>query len=1359
MRFRAIPVGRAAMQRRKVWWVATALIFFVSGVVSWAQERPGQSHAIPEVDEGRDRSAVRILTQAAVPEYVSSGVADGVQDTTTITAEIAIVRHTAGNPVGASRSRFVTANSRATERSPELHSLSRAERETSPVTRVAFEIVLLDDAGAPVASVGQTTEIVPPFEIVDLPFGDRLAPFVRTTVSADWSGGSGRNASGPLVPDGVYTYRLTATAVEIKMAPDGTSSERAIGFASSGGIVTMDNEPPTVEPLFSPGPNVNGWNRTDVAVEFTCDDSLSGVIHCTPRLMFVDEGGGQVVLGSATDRAGNVGTVEGVVNIDKTAPDVDSVAEPAANGNGWNNTDVVVSFDAIDLLSGVAQVADPVLVVDEGKLQQVTGVATDLAGNVGSHTAEVSIDKTEPFFSEFMPQPCPATTEEIRPVIMACFDDELSGVDLTTVTLSVDAIDQTGQALIEGRCIGLSPTIDFPSGEHQSSIEARDLAGNLGMGSWCFDVAASASPLDVTIDQPLEGLLTNGTFVDVSGQVTASGSSLASVKVNGVPAVLTGSMFFAEGVVLREGINLLTATAESVSGRVGAATVSVTRDTAPPRLVITAPRADGQLATTTVDVAGEINDTVVGTVNATEVEVTVNGVPAAVMNRGFRANAVPVEEVNPGVGRIVAVARDAAGNESQKQIDVRLAPPSSDRIVEISGNDQTAQVGELLAEPLLIGLKDGLDQAVPDQTVIFRVSRGDGSFETGERSIAMETDAFGRAEARFRLGSRFGAGNNRVEASAPGFAGRVYFAANATRKLPDKVAVVSGNNQLGIVGKKLPESLTVIVSDEEHNCIDEVPVSFRILEGGGRFENDEPEITVLTDSNGWASTSFFLGPMEGNDNNVVEVDFEGLEKLAARFAASGRIPGPVNETSFLGIVLDNTDVPIPGATVGIPEAGLVTTTGDDGQFLLIGAPAGSATLEVDGSTTSRPGEWPSLEFHIVTVPGRENDLGRPIYLPRLTTEIAAVSETQGGVCTISSVPGFRLEIEPGSATFGDGTKTGVVSVTQVHPDKVPMPPPMNMNPPIIVTIQPPDVHFDPPARLQIPNFEGLAPGETTEMFSFDHDLGMFVSIGTGTVSEDGAFLFSDPGQGVIKGGWHCGGQASSASGNSKTCPDTVPCKTADCDPQTGECINVQFAPSGTPCCAGGNPCGVCNGSGSCSIQPIPDPTFSSNCDDETKSAFRNVLNRLCQPQSCRMPPGVAASVAADVRGGYSVTCFDSCPNNSFGDGEGCGRGGRGGMKLCEDASCEDSFGQAEGLECLVLHELLHGAVGGSEKLPCACQQLCLDGCRTECGSSDTSNPTACTTLDCGDNLFSAGECPASPRTSGFPSQGTGCGVQ
>jgi hypothetical protein len=51
----------------------------------------------------------------------------------------------------------------------------------------------------------------------------------------------------------------------------------------------------------------------------------------------------------------------------------------------------------------------------------------------------------------------------------------------------------------------------------------------------------------------------------------------------------------------------------------------------------------------------------------------------------------------------------------------------------------------------------------------------------------------------------------------------------------------------------------------------------------------------------------------------------------------------------------------------------------------------------------------------------------------------------------------------------------------------------------------------------------LKPREVTELFSFDHDLNAFVSIGTGTASDDGQVVKSDPGVGILKAGWHLTG--------------------------------------------------------------------------------------------------------------------------------------------------------------------------------------------------------------------------------------------
>jgi hypothetical protein len=119
-------------------------------------------------------------------------------------------------------------------------------------------------------------------------------------------------------------------------------------------------------------------------------------------------------------------------------------------------------------------------------------------------------------------------------------------------------------------------------------------------------------------------------------------------------------------------------------------------------------------------------------------------------------------------------------------------------------------------------------------------------------------------------------------------------------------------------------------------------------------------------------------------------------------------------------------------------------------------------------------------------------------------------------------------------------------VTVVNGDKVPMVPGFGQQPRFIVTIQPAGAHFNPPATITLPNVDGLSPREVTEMYSFDHDIGSFVAIGTGVVSDDGLVIRSSPGVGVLKAGWHCGGNPS-ATGAAANCPSCQTCLTDHCE--------------------------------------------------------------------------------------------------------------------------------------------------------------------------------------------------------------------
>ena len=192
---------------------------------------------------------------------------------------------------------------------------------------------------------------------------------------------------------------------------------------------------------------------------------------------------------------------------------------------------------------------------------------------------------------------------------------------------------------------------------------------------------------------------------------------------------------------------------------------------------------------------------------------------------------------------------------------------------------------------------------------------------------------------------------------------------------------------------------------------------------------------------------------------------------------------------------------------------------------------------------------------------------------------APASSSEDITLSLANVPGSELTVYANSVTCPDGTTSCEVSVTQVRGERVPMEPPLGSSFMLAWTIQPAGARFDPPARLCIPNAD-MAPGQQAEMFSYDHDQEAFIAIGTATVTEDGSQLCSDPGFGVVKGGWHGCVPPPPPPNCTCSCDDGNDCTQDDCSGQpdcncshqnltnSGCCDGVQYDPATQGCCDG-----------------------------------------------------------------------------------------------------------------------------------------------------------------------------------------------
>lgn len=866
-------------------------------------------------------------------------------------------------------------------------------------------------------------------------------------------------------------------------------------------------------------------------------------------------GGAAVGARSIAVRTGSqqAALTNGFVVLQPPPPNITAVASPPRNSAGWNNTSVTVTFTCASSGVPIASCTPPVTVSNEGASQVVTGTAVDAGGNSASAAVVLNIDKTPPNVAITSPVD-DAALFSARANTLGTAGDALSG--MSHVTCNGAAAVLAGGVFTCG--------VDIAPGGGSIVAVATDVAGN-GRTSVPVDVTVLPSPV-VTITAPENLSFMNTSPVMVRGTVN---NSSAVVNVNGIPAPLSAGGFSLL-VPLTEGTNTLTAVAANPGGNTGSASVAVTLDTTPPHISIDTPKGSAVTTDSAIAVSGTVNDIVVGTVNDQEAQVTVNGVSAQVANRTYAVSSIPLAL---GQNTVQVIARDRVGNTATDFITMTRvsateppAPAIGEAVITrslsiVSGNSQSAGIGAELSAPLVVVLRDSSGSPLPNQPVVFKVTGNSGlvaSGGAGTPSAAVMTDTNGRAQVLWTLGQRSGAGINSVRASAALTIAPVDFTATALTGPAAHIVIDSGDNQTGIAGQPLTFPLVTVVTDAGYNRVPNVAVTFKVAAGGGALDGADSKV-VTTDSDGRALALFAPGPENLNSSHLVEATFAGNPGSPATFLATSKAVGDPAATRISGVVLDNSDHPIPDVTIrlyrtnqgsnnNLPlQVGTPVTTDSRGSFVIQDAPIGFFKLMADGSTaTAGEQRYPTLEYSLVTVAGQDNTVGMPIYLPPLDTRNRlCVDETNGGTLTLPESPGFALTVAAGSATFPGGSRTGCITVTTVNPEKVPMAPGFGQQPRYIVSIQPAGTKFNPPAPMSFPNVDALPPRAITEMYSYDHDLSMFVAIGTGIVSDDGAVIASGPGSGVLKAGWHCGGDPNT-TGSVATCEICQKCEGNKC---------------------------------------------------------------------------------------------------------------------------------------------------------------------------------------------------------------------
>jgi hypothetical protein len=284
--------------------------------------------------------------------------------------------------------------------------------------------------------------------------------------------------------DGTSTFAASLSSITGPLAAYGLGSRTATcTYTDGGGLSGTASATYSIADTTNPGisfvsrtpaANANGWNKATVTVEWSCTDGGSGVVSASVTSAVSTEGASQSATGTCTDHAGNTASnTQTGINIDKTAPTASASASPAANTNGWNNTNVTVSFSGSDGLSGIDFCTADAVLSSEGSGQSASGTCTDKAGNVSaSATASgINIDKTAPTITQYDYSPAANGAGWHKSNITVRFkaSDGLSGLNAACETAFPDVSGeriQSKQITTEGNPV----TVD--------SDGCTDLAGN-----------------------------------------------------------------------------------------------------------------------------------------------------------------------------------------------------------------------------------------------------------------------------------------------------------------------------------------------------------------------------------------------------------------------------------------------------------------------------------------------------------------------------------------------------------------------------------------------------------------------------------------------------------------------------------------------------------------------------------------------------------------------------------------------------------------------------------------------------------------------------------------------------------------
>ncbi len=357
-----------------------------------------------------------------------------------------------------------------------------------------------------------------------------------------------------------------------------------------------------------------------------------------------------------------------VVDVDTLAPQFEVTSPEAgalATATPWD-----VSGSAANDVTRVEVNGVPAMLTDStwtasvpltpGQNALVT-TARDACGNVRRSCRAVVLDNQKPVIT------VSGVTEGqyVRGPVVLTFTVEDAHLD--TVAATLDGLPFESGGTVTG------------DGPHVLTVTAVDRAGNSEEVQRNFTI--DTVPPELVVQSPVSGHVTQEAQVELVAAVTEL-NVVASVSVGGQGLVRGGDGLWRRTVALAEGANRLVVTAMDAAGNASSSTVTVLRDSTPPRLVVTSPSEGARIGGTSVKVRGTATDT-------TPVVLTLNGAPIQVAPDGsFEVD----HALSQGNNTLNLVVTDAINLSDSRTLHVRAnSQPPTLTVTEPSSGTQTEE--------------------------------------------------------------------------------------------------------------------------------------------------------------------------------------------------------------------------------------------------------------------------------------------------------------------------------------------------------------------------------------------------------------------------------------------------------------------------------------------------------------------------------------------------------------------------------------------------------------------------------------------------------------------------------------------